>query len=148
VPAGLRHQEWVSLWRISALWHAREAGAFEIRLQFIHIEKQTRHGVDRIETCRGVGNGKPARRFLCVGRYRHDIRRLQIAARPNDVLVPFENDTLLTINSAIWIDGSQKTAPRQPPGIGEHSDEILRGAKQICSSCCGSTPPSRRQQAR
>src|SRR6266851_1659360 len=46
----------------------------------------------------------------------------------NDVLVPFENDTLLTINSPIWIDGSQKTAPRHPPGIGEHSDEILRGA--------------------
>jgi crotonobetainyl-CoA:carnitine CoA-transferase CaiB-like acyl-CoA transferase len=46
----------------------------------------------------------------------------------NDVLVPFENDTLLTINSPIWIDGSQKTAPRRPPGIGEHSDEILRGA--------------------
>jgi formyl-CoA transferase len=46
----------------------------------------------------------------------------------NDVLVPFENDTMLTINSPIWIDGSQKTAPRHPPGIGEHSDEILRGA--------------------
>jgi formyl-CoA transferase len=46
----------------------------------------------------------------------------------NDVLVPFENDTLLTINSPIWIDGSQKTAPRHPPGIGEHSDEILRDA--------------------
>jgi crotonobetainyl-CoA:carnitine CoA-transferase CaiB-like acyl-CoA transferase len=46
----------------------------------------------------------------------------------NDVLVPFENDTMLTVNSPIWIDGSQKTAPRHPPGIGEHSDEILRGA--------------------
>jgi crotonobetainyl-CoA:carnitine CoA-transferase CaiB-like acyl-CoA transferase len=46
----------------------------------------------------------------------------------NDVLVPFENDTLLTINSPIWIDGSQKTTPRHPPGIGEHSDEILRDA--------------------
>src|SRR3979490_227900 len=46
----------------------------------------------------------------------------------NDVLVPFENDTMLPINSPIWIDGSQKTAPRHPPGIGEHSDEILRGA--------------------
>src|ERR1700736_2993130 len=46
----------------------------------------------------------------------------------NDVLVPFENDTMLTVNSPIWIDGSQKTAPRHPPGIGAHSDEVLRGA--------------------
>ena len=44
----------------------------------------------------------------------------------NDVLVPFENDTLLTVNSPIWIDGSTKVKPRHPPGIGEHSDEILR----------------------
>jgi crotonobetainyl-CoA:carnitine CoA-transferase CaiB-like acyl-CoA transferase len=46
----------------------------------------------------------------------------------NDVLVPFENDDLLTINSPIWIDGSQKVAPKLPPGIGQHSDEILRSA--------------------
>jgi len=48
--------------------------------------------------------------------------------RDNDVLVPFENDTMLTINSPIWIDGSEKTAPRHPPQVGEHSDEILREA--------------------
>jgi crotonobetainyl-CoA:carnitine CoA-transferase CaiB-like acyl-CoA transferase len=46
----------------------------------------------------------------------------------NDVLLPFENDTMLTINSPIWIDGSQKTQPRHPPGVGEHSDEVLREA--------------------
>jgi formyl-CoA transferase len=46
----------------------------------------------------------------------------------NDVLVPFENDTMLTINSPIWIDGSDKVKPRQPPDIGEHSDEVLRAA--------------------
>lgn len=46
----------------------------------------------------------------------------------NDVLVPFENDTMLTINSPIWVDGSQKTRPRHPPAVGEHSDEILRAA--------------------
>jgi crotonobetainyl-CoA:carnitine CoA-transferase CaiB-like acyl-CoA transferase len=46
----------------------------------------------------------------------------------NDVLVPFEGDTMLTINSPIWIDGSKKTQPRHPPGIGEHSDEVLREA--------------------
>src|ERR1700732_2089492 len=46
----------------------------------------------------------------------------------NDVLVPFEGDTMLTINSPIWVDGSQKVQPRHPPGIGEHSDQILREA--------------------
>ncbi|ABD86899.1 CaiB/BaiF CoA transferase family protein [Rhodopseudomonas palustris] len=46
----------------------------------------------------------------------------------NDVLVPFENDTLLTVNSPIWVEGSDKVRPRHPPTIGEHSDEILRGA--------------------
>ena len=46
----------------------------------------------------------------------------------NEVLVPFENDTMLTINSPIWVDGSKKVQPRKPPAIGEHSDEILRNA--------------------
>ena len=46
----------------------------------------------------------------------------------NDVLLPFENDTMLTVNSPIWVDGSKKTQPRQPPGLGEHSDEVLREA--------------------
>ena len=39
----------------------------------------------------------------------------------NDVLVPFEGDRLLTVNSPIWVDGSAKKAPRRPPGLGEHS---------------------------
>ena len=46
----------------------------------------------------------------------------------NDVLVPFEGSSMMTINSPIWIDGDQKTQPRLPPAIGEHSDEILRNA--------------------
>jgi crotonobetainyl-CoA:carnitine CoA-transferase CaiB-like acyl-CoA transferase len=46
----------------------------------------------------------------------------------NEVLVPFENDTMLTISSPIWVDGSRKVQPRKPPGLGEHSDEILRQA--------------------
>ena len=46
----------------------------------------------------------------------------------NEVLVPFENDTMLTVNSPIFIDGARKVQPRKPPGIGEHSDEILRSA--------------------
>jgi len=46
----------------------------------------------------------------------------------NEVLVPFENDPMLTINSPIWVDGARKVQPRKPPGVGEHSDEILRNA--------------------
>jgi formyl-CoA transferase len=46
----------------------------------------------------------------------------------NDVLVPFENDTMLTINSPIWVDGSEKVKPKRPPEVGEHSEEILREA--------------------
>jgi formyl-CoA transferase len=46
----------------------------------------------------------------------------------NEVLVPFANDIMLTVNSPIWIDGCKKVQPRHPPGIGEHSDEILREA--------------------
>jgi crotonobetainyl-CoA:carnitine CoA-transferase CaiB-like acyl-CoA transferase len=46
----------------------------------------------------------------------------------NDVLVPFENNTMMTINSPIWVEGSAKTRPRLPPALGEHSDEVLRGA--------------------
>jgi formyl-CoA transferase len=46
----------------------------------------------------------------------------------NDVLVPFEGDGMLTINSPIWVDGARKKPPRHPPQIGEHSDEVLRAA--------------------
>jgi crotonobetainyl-CoA:carnitine CoA-transferase CaiB-like acyl-CoA transferase len=46
----------------------------------------------------------------------------------NEVLVPFEGDTMLTVNSPIWVDGSQKIPPRRAPDIGEHSDEVLREA--------------------
>ncbi len=46
----------------------------------------------------------------------------------NEVLVPFENDTMLTINSPIWVDGAKKIPPRRAPDIGEHSDEVLREA--------------------
>ncbi|MCG6207867.1 CoA transferase [Rhodopseudomonas sp. HC1] len=46
----------------------------------------------------------------------------------NEVLVPFENTTMLTVNSPIWVEGSAKTRPRLPPALGEHSDEVLRSA--------------------
>ena len=45
----------------------------------------------------------------------------------NDVLVPLD-DGMLTINSPIWVDGSAKVKPGAAPGIGQHSDEILRSA--------------------
>jgi len=46
----------------------------------------------------------------------------------NDVLVPFEDSDIMTINSPIWVDGSTKKKPRLPPDVGQHSDEILREA--------------------
>ena len=48
--------------------------------------------------------------------------------KDNDVLVPFEDSNLLTINSPIWVEGSAKKKPRLPPSVGQHSDEILSGA--------------------
>jgi crotonobetainyl-CoA:carnitine CoA-transferase CaiB-like acyl-CoA transferase len=48
--------------------------------------------------------------------------------RVNDVLIQFENDAMLTINSPLWVEGADKVPPRHPPALGEHSDEILRGA--------------------
>lgn len=48
--------------------------------------------------------------------------------RDAEVLVPFENSEMLTINSPIWVEGSTKTPPRLPPAVGEHSDSILRKA--------------------
>lgn len=44
------------------------------------------------------------------------------------VLVPFEGDSLMTINSPFFVDGADKVGPRKPPALGEHSDEILRDA--------------------
>jgi len=35
---------------------------------------------------------------------------------------------MLTVNSPIWVDGSAKVRPRLPPGLGQHSDEILHRA--------------------
>ena len=44
----------------------------------------------------------------------------------NDVLVPFQGDGMLTINSPIWIEDETKVEPKHPPAIGQHSDEVLR----------------------
>ncbi|MBN8956331.1 MAG: CoA transferase [Rhizobiales bacterium] len=44
------------------------------------------------------------------------------------VLVPFEGDTMLTINSPFWVDGTDKVPPRHAPDVGQHTDEVLRDA--------------------
>src|SRR5436853_1566462 len=46
----------------------------------------------------------------------------------NEVLVPFENDTMLTISSPIWVDGARKVQPSRPPGLGDGRGEILSHA--------------------
>jgi crotonobetainyl-CoA:carnitine CoA-transferase CaiB-like acyl-CoA transferase len=48
--------------------------------------------------------------------------------RANDVLVPFADDAMLTVSSPFWVAEGEKAAPRRAPGVGEHSDEVLRAA--------------------
>jgi len=46
----------------------------------------------------------------------------------SEAVVPFADGSSLTVNSPIWIKGQQKKRPSPAPAIGEHSDEVLRGA--------------------
>ena len=46
----------------------------------------------------------------------------------NQVLVPFEDESVLTVNSPLFVQGASKVPPRRPPDIGQHTDEILREA--------------------
>jgi len=46
----------------------------------------------------------------------------------NDILVPFDNDSVLTVTSPISVEGQDKVRPRRPPEVGQHSDEVLREA--------------------
>jgi crotonobetainyl-CoA:carnitine CoA-transferase CaiB-like acyl-CoA transferase len=46
----------------------------------------------------------------------------------NDILVPFDNDGVLTVTSPICVEGQNKVKPRRPPAVGQHSDEVLREA--------------------
>ncbi|MGE0750345.1 MAG: CaiB/BaiF CoA transferase family protein [Variibacter sp.] len=48
--------------------------------------------------------------------------------REANVLVPFADDSMLTVNSPLWIEGADKVAPRPAPSVGQHSDAVLRDA--------------------
>lgn len=49
-------------------------------------------------------------------------------ALENDIIVPFADSDLKTVNSPFWISGEQKVAPRMAPELGQHTDEVLREA--------------------
>ena len=46
-------------------------------------------------------------------------------ALQNDILVPFADSDLKTVNSPIWIGGEAKVQPRMAPSLGQHTDEVL-----------------------
>lgn len=46
----------------------------------------------------------------------------------NDILVPFDGETALTVTSPIFMEGQEKVKPRRAPTVGQHTDEILREA--------------------
>ncbi|MBI3699060.1 MAG: CoA transferase [Afipia sp.] len=48
--------------------------------------------------------------------------------REVEAVVPFENDTMLTINTPFWVEGATKVRPRKAPDVGENSDEVLSAA--------------------
>ena len=43
-------------------------------------------------------------------------------------LVPFADGKALTVSSPFHVDGVDKVAPRYAPKVGQHSEEVLRGA--------------------
>ncbi len=51
----------------------------------------------------------------------HDRQALE-----NDIIVPFADSDLKTVNSPFWISGETKVAPRMAPELGQHTDEVLR----------------------
>ncbi|MCB1536612.1 MAG: CoA transferase [Rhodoblastus sp.] len=46
-------------------------------------------------------------------------------ALQNDILVPFADSDLKTVNSPFWISGETKVQPRMAPDLGQHTDEVL-----------------------
>jgi formyl-CoA transferase len=49
-------------------------------------------------------------------------------AREIGALVPFADGKGLTVSSPFHLDDTTKTAPRRAPGVGEHSEIVLRDA--------------------
>lgn len=47
-------------------------------------------------------------------------------ALQNDILVPFADSDLRTVNSPFSISGERKVQPRMAPGLGQHTDDVLR----------------------
>jgi formyl-CoA transferase len=43
-------------------------------------------------------------------------------------LVPFADETTLTVSSPFHLDGEEKVAPRHAPTVGQHSEDVLREA--------------------
>jgi crotonobetainyl-CoA:carnitine CoA-transferase CaiB-like acyl-CoA transferase len=43
-------------------------------------------------------------------------------------LVPFADGKTLTVSSPFQLDGETKVAPRRAPTVGQHSEDVLRGA--------------------
>jgi crotonobetainyl-CoA:carnitine CoA-transferase CaiB-like acyl-CoA transferase len=104
---------------------ATKAGRHARSLELIGIFDQIFAGKELAEWRRILdGNGLVFGVVGILDDIPHDRQMLE-----NEVLVPFEGDDgMLTINSPIWVDGSDKRRPRHPPGIGQHSDEVLREA--------------------
>ena len=46
----------------------------------------------------------------------------------SEALVPFADDSSLTVNSPFWVAGQEKLKPRPAPSVGEHSEEVLHAA--------------------
>ncbi len=46
----------------------------------------------------------------------------------SEALVPFADDSSLTVNSPFWVAGQEKLKPRPAPTVGEHSEKVLREA--------------------
>jgi crotonobetainyl-CoA:carnitine CoA-transferase CaiB-like acyl-CoA transferase len=43
-------------------------------------------------------------------------------------IVPFSDGKTMTVSSPFQVDGEAKVAPRRAPGVGQHSEEVLRQA--------------------
>ena len=49
-------------------------------------------------------------------------------AMTNGFLRPFDGDTMLTVDSPLYVGDAPKVSPGKAPALGQHSDEILREA--------------------